>query len=71
MGALDDLAICVECGERRQVWNDSGYRELPDGTIEHDDPVCEMCTIRERARNRASDAWDAYESGRPMSSDDY
>lgn len=66
-----DKAICVECGEHEEVYCDAGYRELADGTIEHDSPVCETCVTRERLVNRGSEAWDAYESGRPMSSDDY
>ena len=69
--ATINTATCVECGELREVYYDDGYRELPDGSVEHDNPICETCVHRERRMNAATEAWDAFESGRPMSSDDY
>ncbi len=65
------IAICSVCEELAEVWCDDGYIENPDGTVEHDNPVCRACCERERRENAKADAWDAYVSGRPMSSDDY
>ncbi len=67
----DDIAPCVECGEDKPVWNDDGYTEMPDGSVKHENPVCLDCVNREREWWAQYEAWDAYESGRPMASDDY
>lgn len=37
-------ADCVSCGRYLPVANDSGYRDLPNGLTEHDDPMCEECS---------------------------
>lgn len=36
-------AKCVKCGEDKPVCCDSGFKELEDGTYEHDDPYCAGC----------------------------
>lgn len=38
-----ELAECGECGRNKPVCCDAGYRELLDGTIEHDDCLCVDC----------------------------
>lgn len=40
---VNDEAECCACGDIRQVCCDHGYRDMPDGTREHDDPYCADC----------------------------
>ena len=55
---LAELAECDVCGRNKPVCCDTGYRERPDGSVEHDDCACEDCCTNHHAPART---WPTYE----------
>ena len=58
MNTTSDLAECGECGRNKPVCCDTGYRDLPDGTVAHDDARCEDCCQQHNHSTRSQLIYD-------------